>query len=419
MTNTIQIDESETSNIEIEFRYKTSKSKNDSVAILLHNIFPTQDINQKSQYLTDEINLPCDDKWSTYHNVIAGRKGYKIYSFAVENKSTERIWLDDFRISINGKQCKKYVFFSEKDYQKLQSEIEPIDIVQLNEHQFESLSKGIQDKKLVTLGESTHGTKEVNLIKNAIIKQLVKKHNFNYIIFEGNMGSLEDANNFLLNDPINGVEKALSKLFAVFQTKEVEELFTWIQKYNISKPLRDKIQLKGCDIQDEIDVLDKLMKFAKRTDSDLESLLSLFSKEYKVPERLDLIMKIKNRLAKIEANNNKIYRNEIQYGNLLEQFVIKDANIGLPGYRDSCMASNIKWILDSGPKIKAIFWAHNIHVQKQFVAAPGMNDEVKSKGIKLTTGQFLDDLIPSQQFVVGFALNEGTYRAKIDLTFVN
>jgi len=69
-------------------------------------------------------------------------------------------------------------------------------------------------------------------------------------------------------------------------------------------------------------------------------------------------------------------------------------------YRDTSMATNIKWILDQNPGTKIVLWAHNGHVTFG-------GDQGKYKPM----GEWLRQWYGGQMVVFGFAFNQGSFQA--------
>jgi erythromycin esterase len=90
-----------------------------------------------------------------------------------------------------------------------------------------------------------------------------------------------------------------------------------------------------------------------------------------------------------------------QYARALSQSVrFQTALDGLPGIRDSSMAENIRWILNvENPGSKMVVWAHNGHVATW---APEHTPSM---------GSCLRSMFGSKMVVVGFAFNQGSFRA--------
>ncbi|MDM1360465.1 erythromycin esterase family protein [Myroides marinus] len=102
----------------------------------------------------------------------------------------------------------------------------------------------LKDNTIVALGEGTHGTKEFNDIRIELIKDLITNHNFRIIAFENAYGDT-----YMINQVINStgdLQKTMKEnLVSVWQTKEIENLFSWIRSYN--KKTKDKVTLTGVD----------------------------------------------------------------------------------------------------------------------------------------------------------------------------
>jgi erythromycin esterase len=98
--------------------------------------------------------------------------------------------------------------------------------------------------RIVGLGEGTHGTKEFNVIRVAIIKELVTKKGFNTICFENAYGDSYYLNKLLATDEdiTTGMR---TYLLAIWQTREIKDLLLWIREYNKSHTA--KVNVMGMD----------------------------------------------------------------------------------------------------------------------------------------------------------------------------
>ncbi len=67
----------------------------------------------------------------------------------------------------------------------------------------------------------------------------------------------------------------------------------------------------------------------------------------------------------------------------------------IQGKRDSCMAENVTWLLNSRPNAKIILWAHNRHINRD----PRL------------LGGFLSKKYGNDYFNIGFLSNGGTFNA--------
>jgi erythromycin esterase len=110
--------------------------------------------------------------------------------------------------------------------------------------QLKPLIDEMGERSIVGLGEGTHGTKEFNDIRIAIIKELVAKKGFNTICFENAFGD-----SYYLNKLINtreDITAGMKKyLLAIWQTAEIRDFLFWIRKYN--KTHSTKVSFSGMD----------------------------------------------------------------------------------------------------------------------------------------------------------------------------
>ena len=103
----------------------------------------------------------------------------------------------------------------------------------------------------------------------------------------------------------------------------------------------------------------------------------------------------------IRRSSNREWAFACQHANVLTQYL--EAFI-IPGessaVRDSCMAQNIRWILDfEGPGSNMVVWAHNGHVATS--SAGGID----------AMGKHLRRMFGSDLVVFGFAFNQGRFQA--------
>ncbi len=385
-TDHIYLDSTREVSIDVEFDFKVKLSENISnvfyFEITWHNF-------EKGWISTvDTIKLKKSNNWVTYKQNIISKKGFVACKMSFGySKST--VALDNVKILIDGDKYQPMIL-NDRNRQILRDAAVVFDFKNdlIPEIALAEISSNFSSASIVSLGECTHGTKEIFLAKKEIIKYLVENKNFKTIVFESNMGNLELANEFLNMDYISGVDSALSKLFGIYQTKEVRSIFDWIKKYNSSKSIDERVQIAGCDVQSDKAPFQYLQSFSITSNRKILKLLGDYRNEYKVPELLLIVKSIEDEIEMVkEKLSKKNYRKLKHNADLLRQFVKFDSGMQT---RDYLMAENIKYIVNHENKV--IFWAHNSHIQKY--------------GEK--TGAFLKD---QNQYVLGFVVNEGTYRA--------
>jgi erythromycin esterase len=288
----------------------------------------------------------------------------------------------------------------------------------------------LSNKKIVALGEATHGTKEFFELKHRLIHLLSDSLGYRLIFMEMMYNSSQIVNNFILNGVGTQKEVMHAIGFDVYQTAEIWQLLVWIEDYNKSKTAAKKIKFYGIDMQAILSGGLNLRQFVKRVDSAAlrqfdtiaqpfysDSLLRIYmlsGKKGIKPETKDYVNRKLTELQNWFATSKTQYlkttdENEL---NLITYQVttIKQAFDfytklnghfqGISNYRDSCMAANVAYILSNYPPAeKSVLWAHNAHITKKIA--------YKTKPL----GYYLSQLYQKEYYAVGFAFNYGSFRA--------
>ncbi|WP_298418503.1 erythromycin esterase family protein [uncultured Kordia sp.] len=280
------------------------------------------------------------------------------------------------------------IFFSlYANSQELQQEINIIktDIhlssTQKLDRSLDALVSEIGDKRIVALGEDTHGTKEFYGLRNAITQKLIKEKGFNMVILENPYEDLEMLSKNLQTEPIDSLMK--KHLFSIYQTVEMKEFLSWLKKYNQT---HTPIPFKGCDdscreilpellfeeLQSNmtVEVKEILEQYKLRVTLNSSEFYAKFPE--KKPEKDDdydrevyrLILNLEKALKKennsskrlkelmLNAKNSYINYEMIYTGNIIT--------------RDIVMAERVAHLVKD-PNAKIIVWAHNAHISKEVI----------------------------------------------------
>jgi erythromycin esterase len=242
----------------------------------------------------------------------------------------------------------------------------------------------IGDRRLVQLGESSHGVSEFNQAKVRLIKFLHQEMGFTVIAFESSIYESFFANENA--DTLSDLEMMKNSIFGVWHCQETLELFKYIKETrDTSRPLI----LAGFDIQisSSRGLVNRPENFAEvvanldpvyakevlTTDKDfLVKRITTLSPEDKekyksfyaaLTDWFDISM---DELLSIYASNPHIPLvmrqtswSMIQYIDILTTEGITRTNI-----RDKRMADNVVYLLNTlYPEEKIMIWAHNYHIQ--------------------------------------------------------
>jgi len=248
---------------------------------------------------------------------------------------------------------------------------------------FQNIDSVFINKKLIGLGESTHGTSEFSTMRFQLFKYLVEKHGFDTFILEADVSACRDINRYIHNQNIN-LETALEQIqLWPWQTSEMIQIIDWIKLY--VNATHKNIEIVGCDkqfINDDYAELKKILNdknFTEKIDSVFINLSNTSSHTY-IQDKNLLWKQLKSQFP-LNDTLNLISKTVDQWF---------DRKIITRNYtRDSCMAENILFYLNNNKTSKAIYWAHNYHISNSFYSKDGVT-------IIKTTGSSLKDKLKDE-----------------------
>ncbi len=272
----------------------------------------------------------------------------------------------------------------------------------------QKLDKVLAGKRIVALGEATHGTKEFFTVKERMIKYLITVQGFRTIVFEADF-----AGTFVMNDYVlynkGTAKEGLSKMtLGIYYTKEFLDLVEWVRNYNLTKPIGDRVRFYGCDMQFAFNsgeiLKEKLTQLGiSLSPQALKGLDFISSWAYTKPnkETLPLLESLKTELLTSIAGDNPSKRSvDHQIINAVIQTVdyAKAAPLlyNLSIVCDKYMADNISWIYEHENRNKTIVWAHNLHIAKD-----------KTLNDNLPMGYYLNEKFGLGYYAMGFGFNSG------------
>jgi erythromycin esterase len=287
------------------------------------------------------------------------------------------------------------------------------------------IQKILRGRKVVGLGEATHGTHEFFTLKARLIQTMVSNCGFRLFGIEANLTECRKLNEYI-STGVGDVGEAIKGMhFWTWNTKEVLDLIEWMRSYNKDRPRSEQIKFYGFDMQ-----FDKEAWLAIR-----HSLISLdsayFENNFKIiaatrlyrggnppyiklrPLQADSMRQAIKRLADYTGE----YENVLIAKMGLEEVAFLKRNIRLlqqcldeavafatspaqaAAVRDGYMCENIRWILEhEGSRSGIIIWAHNGHIAK---------DSKRTRSL----GYCLKETFAEKYYAIGFDFNRGGFRA--------
>ncbi|QNH62628.1 erythromycin esterase family protein [Hymenobacter sediminicola] len=282
-------------------------------------------------------------------------------------------------------------------------------------------------KRVVSMGEGTHGTAEFYKLRFWLTRILVEEHGFDRLALENTYGDTHLLNQAMQQRTSTDLKPLMQKhLLGMWQNREMEELLTWMQTHNRSN--RRQVELTGIDVMFSTADAQLLQQgLAKSKNSDLQAAVAQLLKSaqyndaywYKMSDKT-----FKRNREEWLANGSAGYKAAEKLVQALptiklprkQQEVLagaaKNARLGFDVFyqyevfkrdasRDSAFAEMTKFV--AGDNHKVIIWAHNAHVGRKAIDAKSSNGG--------GTGDYLERMFPGQYFVLATGTGSGTYAA--------
>ncbi|WP_245637760.1 erythromycin esterase family protein [Cytobacillus solani] len=274
----------------------------------------------------------------------------------------------------------------------------------------EMLKPLLHDKRIVFLGESSHGVAEFNLAKTRLIQFLHEEMGYNVLAFESGISNSMNVQGKISH--LSAEQAMKGSIFGVWWAQETLPLFDYIKTTrNTDQPLL----LAGFDIQQQGQFIDtswlKDEKMAKQLAEAEKQLMNWGgSKDLKGYQKAKsgLIQTYEQVLSQVKQKESALrtaYPDEPQIVKLIERAlkerirVVKEyveinikSNIEMENYdptsflksmewRDQAMLANLIWLAtEVYPNEKFIVWGHNDHIRKSHSEVQGSPYPVKLMG---------------------------------------
>lgn len=292
---------------------------------------------------------------------------------------------------------------------------------------FEPLRDEFEGKRVVGLGESTHGTREFFRLKHALFRFLVEELDFRLFGWEANFSATMAINEYVQHgrgDP--KVALAEETVHWPYRSESVLDLVEWVRQFNEERDPDDRIAFYGFDMQYPFESAAVLESFLDDVDGeslaevrdDLSNLADGSIVEYTVSdEKLETRMQAARRvvatLEDVFANNEAEYveetsRKEVecarQHLRTIAQAVEQvQADVKFRT-REKAMAENITWILEHESANRIAIWGHNAHVKRGSVAGGALGTDADAMG------EYLHQTFGEEYYALGFDFGQGSVR---------
>ena len=309
--------------------------------------------------------------------------------------------------------CQQTLFAQEPSDEILNT-VHILETIDPNEsfNDLEELDSYFIGKRVIAMGESTHGTHEFSEMRHRVFRYLVENHDFNTFYLEADY-----VNCTRVNEYIHGKEDTLNKVVRgisiwPWQTYEMAELIEWMRLHNHNNP-EQQISFIGVDMQRWDKTLLELERILQKyglelpQDEFVEELIWYEIPQISKRKEKKALESFVQHLQEIDVSEMGD-EDKLHYTNLLVilgQISEWPSNAKSVDYRDKMMAENLLRHLRQSDDNKGFYWAHNEHVK---------SDDFVIRFTKYwdgSAGEYIDAALGEELFVIGQEFDYGSFNA--------
>jgi erythromycin esterase-like protein len=146
----------------------------------------------------------------------------------------------------------------------------------------EPLGAAVGDADVVSLGEATHGTREVFQMKHRLLEFLVERKGFNVFAIEGSPGGCAAIDAYLHGAEGDPAELLRGVGYWTWDTEEVLALIRWMRAYNDDARHPRKVAFHGFDMQSPDESFQHVLDYLEPLDPALARRIGTELEPYRV-----------------------------------------------------------------------------------------------------------------------------------------
>lgn len=282
----------------------------------------------------------------------------------------------------------------------------------------EPLAAMIGNRRLVGIGEATHGSHEFFTVKHRVLRFLVERMGFTGFAMEATAPELLKLDRYVRTGVGDPAVLLSHQYFWTWNTTEVLALIQWMRAYNASHDSAHQIGFYGIDMQYPAVAIDTVKSFLAAKSPDLGGYIAalyecltpykntdhgIVSLNYVVaPQTVQLkcgqnVAAAYDTLSRsqatvVAATSQGEFDLILHMARIVAQW---EATQTTRMTRDSAMAENVEWLFARGSGEKLLVWAHNGHINRN----------------STTMGAMLARAPPAAYLPIGFSFGSGGLNA--------
>lgn len=220
------------------------------------------------------------------------------------------------------------------------------------------------DKKIIALGEATHGNAEFQQLKLEVFKRLVEGCGVRAFALEGDYGGCEQVNRYIHGGEGTAERAAAAIGFAIYRTNEMAELISYLREYNKTASAGEDIRFYGFDMQRVSHTFRLLTEACAEYQIDMMGLGEPAEGEPLSDAQVEALKQIREKMQAGGAPEKALH-----CADMLLQYCELQSNSTADGgaLRDRFMAENAEWILrqeQQNGRERIFVTGHNSHIAK-------------------------------------------------------
>ncbi len=291
------------------------------------------------------------------------------------------------------------------------------------------------DKRVVLLGEASHGTAEFYRARAAITRRLVERHGFNIVAVEADWPDASALDGYVRHrEPVKGATIFRRFPTWMWRNSEVDGFLRWLRAHNAGLDEARRAGFHGLDVYSLSESIAAVLAYLDRTDPETARVArerygcltpwqqdpasygrAVLGRRYRECEK-DVVAMLTDLLAKRlsaggdrdrlfdAVQNAELVAAAERYYRIMYYGSAESWNV-----RDRHMFDTLERLLDHrGASSKAVVWAHNSHIgDARFTDMGRVRDE-------LNLGQLCRERFGDAMAAIGFGTDRGTVAAAHD-----
>jgi len=293
------------------------------------------------------------------------------------------------------------------------------------------------ERRVILLGEASHGTSEFYRARAAITRRLIEAHGFTIVAVEADWPDAAVLDRYVRHRAASAARHTAFQRFPVWMWRnlEVKDFVEWLRSHNEDTRESDRAGFYGLDIYNMRLAIAAVLNYLEETDPRAAAVarerygcLTPWQNEPSTYGRAALTEGFRKCEGAVVKQCRELLEKQLQAGLEAGDDLIDAAqNARLIAsaeryyrimyygggeswnLRDTHMFETLRHLLDArGPKAKAVVWAHNSHI------GDARQTDMGTTRDELNLGQLCRENYPGETALIGFGTHGGRVAAASD-----